>query len=66
SWTLDAVQAAGGLVAARQQFEKDQIAAALAATDGNVSAAARLLNIDRTNLHKKIQAFGLGEKPEGS
>jgi len=24
-----------------------------------VSAAARLLGIDRTNLHKKIQAYGL-------
>ena len=60
-WDLAAVQAAGGLVAARQQFEKEQIGAALAETEGNVSAAARLLNIDRTNLHKKIQALGLGE-----
>ncbi|MHA1154291.1 MAG: sigma-54-dependent transcriptional regulator [Alphaproteobacteria bacterium] len=57
---LDAVQAAGGLVAARQQFEKGLIQAALAATEGNVSGAARLLGIDRTNLHKKIQAYDLG------
>ncbi len=62
-WDLAAVQAAGGLVAARQQFEQEQIAAALAETGGNVSAAARLLSIDRTNLHKKIQAYGLDEAP---
>ncbi|MCP4571339.1 MAG: sigma-54-dependent Fis family transcriptional regulator [bacterium] len=54
-----AVQAAGGLVAARQEFEKGCIAAALEEAAGNVSQAARLLGIDRTNLHKKIQAYGL-------
>ncbi len=57
---LAAVQAAGGLVAARQQFERTVITAALAETGGNVSGAARLLGIDRTNLHKKIQAYDLG------
>ena len=55
-----AVMAAGGLVAARQEFEKRCITAALAEAEGNVSQAARLLGIDRTNLHKKIQAYGLG------
>ncbi len=54
------VQAAGGLVAARQEFEKGCIAAALDESRGNVSQAARLLGIDRTNLHKKIQSYGLG------
>ena len=57
---LDSVQAAGGLVAARQQFEKGLVAAALDRSGGNVSEAARLLGIDRTNLHKKIQAYDLG------
>ncbi len=55
-----AVMAAGGLVAARQDFEKQCISAALAEAGGNVSQAARLLGIDRTNLHKKIQTYGLG------
>ncbi len=55
-----AVMAAGGLVAARQDFEKRCIRAALAEAGGNVSQAARLLGIDRTNLHKKIQSYGLG------
>ncbi len=57
---LAAVQAAGGLVPARQLFEKGLIQAALAQTAGNVSGAARLLGIDRTNLHKKILAYELG------
>jgi two-component system nitrogen regulation response regulator NtrX len=56
-----AVMSAGGLVAARQEFEKRCITAALAEAGGNVSQAARLLIIDRTNLHKKIQAYGLGQ-----
>ena len=55
-----AVMAAGGLVAARQEFEKRCITSALAEAGGNVSQAARLLGIDRTNLHKKIQSYGLG------
>jgi two-component system nitrogen regulation response regulator NtrX len=63
---LAAVQAAGGLAAARQQYEKNLIAAALDQTGGNVSGAARLLSIDRTNLHKKIQAYGLGSEQGGS
>ncbi len=63
---LAAVQAAGGLVAARQQFEKGLIQAALTETNGNVSGAARLLSIDRTNLHKKIQAYDLGPERGGA
>jgi len=54
-----AVLEAGGLVAARQRFESACIAEALRAAGGNVSAAARMLGIDRTNLHKKIQAYEL-------
>ena len=63
---LAAVQAAGGLVAARQQFEKSLIIAALEQSAGNVSGAARVLGIDRTNLHKKIQAYDLGPDRGGS
>ncbi len=49
----------GGLVEARRRFEAACIREALGAADGNVSEAARLLGIDRTNLHKKIQAYGI-------
>jgi two-component system nitrogen regulation response regulator NtrX len=71
SAALDEVRRAGGLVEARRRFEAACIEEALRATKRNVSAAARLLAIDRTNLHKKIQAYGLvahdhdeGESPE--
>ena len=57
--TAAAIQAAGGLVGARQMFEAGCIRHALEEVEGNVSAAARLLGIDRTNLHKKIQAYEL-------
>ncbi|MFH2053407.1 MAG: sigma-54 dependent transcriptional regulator [bacterium] len=57
---LAAVRASGGLAAARQAYEKAFVAAALAESGGNVSEAARLLGLDRTNLHKKIQAYDLG------
>ncbi len=57
----------GGLVEARRRFEAACIRRCLARTDGNVSQAARLLGIDRTNLHKKIQSYGIGSagEPEG-
>ncbi len=55
----DAVLAQGGLVKARQSFEAECIRRALDEAQGNVSEAARRLGIDRTNLHKKIQAYGL-------
>ncbi len=59
------IQGLGGLVKARQAFEAACIRESLAQTGGNVSGAARLLGIDRTNLHKKIQAYGLdGEKQD--
>jgi two-component system, NtrC family, nitrogen regulation response regulator NtrX len=60
--TAEEIQALGGLVKARQAFEADCIAACLLETDGNVSEAARRLGIDRTNLHKKIQAYGLDQE----
>ncbi len=55
------LRALGGLVEARRRFEAACIRECLRAADGNVSRAARLLGIDRTNLHKKIQALGLAD-----
>ncbi|MFH1842102.1 MAG: sigma-54 dependent transcriptional regulator [bacterium] len=51
------ILALGGLVEARRQFEAACIRQSLRAAEGNVSQAARLLGIDRTNLHKKIQSY---------
>ncbi|RPJ43531.1 MAG: sigma-54-dependent Fis family transcriptional regulator, partial [Candidatus Latescibacterota bacterium] len=62
----DEIAAAGGLIPARRAFEIACIREGLRAAAGNVSEAARLLRIDRTNLHKKIQAYGIDVERNGS
>ena len=44
----------------RESAERERILHALEQNEWNVSAAARFLNIERTNLHKRIRALGLG------
>ncbi len=51
---------ASGLQQVRDAAERDRIATALEETRGNVSQAARILGIERTHLHKRIRALGLG------
>jgi two-component system, NtrC family, nitrogen regulation response regulator NtrX len=46
----------------RESAERERILHALEETDWNVSAAARILNIERTNLHKRMRALGLGRE----
>jgi two-component system nitrogen regulation response regulator NtrX len=60
------IQGLGGLVEARRRFEAACIRRCLQESGGNVSQAARLLGIDRTNLHKKMQAYGIGSSGEPS
>jgi two-component system, NtrC family, nitrogen regulation response regulator NtrX len=43
----------------RDSAERDRILKALDETNWNVSGAARMLGIERTNLHKRIRALGL-------
>ncbi|MGI8746382.1 MAG: helix-turn-helix domain-containing protein, partial [Bryobacteraceae bacterium] len=43
----------------RNSAERDHILRALEETNWNVSAAARVLGMERTNLHKRIRALGL-------
>lgn len=43
----------------RESAERERIRRALEETDWNVSAAARILNIERTNLHKRMRSLGL-------
>ena len=43
----------------RESAERESILRALEQTSGNVSAAARVLGIERTNLHKRIRALGI-------
>jgi two-component system nitrogen regulation response regulator NtrX len=44
---------------AREDAERERILRALEEADWNVSAAARTLGLERTNLHKRIRALGL-------
>jgi transcriptional regulator with GAF, ATPase, and Fis domain len=44
---------------ARQQFEQEHIARVLDRCSGNISRAARLLDMARRNLQIKIQAYGI-------
>jgi DNA-binding NtrC family response regulator len=44
---------------AKTQFEKSLIMAALIESEGNISEAARLLNIHRQNLQQKIRLLGI-------
>jgi transcriptional regulator with PAS, ATPase and Fis domain len=44
---------------AKTQFEKSIVMAALIESEGNISEAARLLNIHRQNLQQKIRLLGI-------
>ena len=58
-----APRAATGLQEVRDSAERERIRQALDQTDWNVSAAARLLDTERTALHKRIRALGLKRLP---
>jgi two-component system nitrogen regulation response regulator NtrX len=44
---------------ARDQFERDYILRALAAQQGNISRTAEVLGVERSNLYRKMRAFGI-------
>jgi two-component system nitrogen regulation response regulator NtrX len=52
----------GRLAEARDQFEKDFILRALAASQGNMSKTAEMLGVERSNLYKKMKAFGIAPR----
>ena len=54
-----ATRSAAGLQEVRDSAERERIRQALDQTDWNVSAAARLLETERTALHKRIRTLGL-------
>ena len=47
------------LHAARERFERDYIVRALATQRGNISRAAQVLGVERSNLYRKMRAFGI-------
>jgi two-component system nitrogen regulation response regulator NtrX len=51
-----------GLQGVRDAAERERIVRALDQTNWNVSGAARILGVERTNLHKRIRALGLNRE----
>jgi two-component system nitrogen regulation response regulator NtrX len=49
---------------ARERFERDYILQALAAQNGNISRTADVLGVERSNLYKKMKAFGIAPSRE--
>ena len=49
---------------AKTAFEKQYIAGKLKEYDGNVSRTAEAIGLERSNLHRKIRAYGLDVKNE--
>ena len=52
------------LAEARDEFEKDYILQTLAAQQGNMSRTAEVLGVERSNLYKKLRAFGVTPRSE--
>jgi two-component system, NtrC family, nitrogen regulation response regulator NtrX len=52
---------------ARERFEKEYILRALAGQNGNMSRTAEALGVERSNLYRKMRAFGIApaRRPEG-
>ena len=47
------------LYTARDQFERDYILRELAHQQGNISRTAEVLGVERSNLYRKMRAFGI-------
>jgi two-component system, NtrC family, nitrogen regulation response regulator NtrX len=47
---------------ARDRFERDYILRALAAQRGNISRTAEVLGVERSNLYRKMRAFGIAPR----
>jgi len=50
---------------ARDEFEKQYILRALANQHGNMSRTAEVLGVERSNLYKKMRAFGIAPTRRG-
>ena len=64
---VDDAGAALPLHEARDRFEREYILKALAAQQGNISRTAEALGVERSNLYRKMRAFGIApsRKVEG-
>ena len=59
-----AVDSSLPLSEARERFEREYILQALAAQHGNISRTADALGVERSNLYKKMRAFGIAPTRE--
>ena len=51
---------------AREAYERDYVERTLLSTNGNVTRAAELLGMERSNLHRKMRALGVRSDTTGS
>ncbi|MFN8059375.1 MAG: sigma-54 dependent transcriptional regulator [Vicinamibacterales bacterium] len=61
--SLDRLAEGGEIVPlhdARERFEREYILRALASQQGNMSKTAEVLQVERSNLYRKMRAFGIG------
>ena len=58
----DAVTPAVPLYTARDQFEREYILRELAHQQGNISRTAEVLGVERSNLYRKMRAFGIAPR----
>ena len=58
-----AAEPRSSLQATREAAERDHIVRALEEAEWNVSRAARVLGMERTNLHKRMRALGVSRRP---
>jgi two-component system nitrogen regulation response regulator NtrX len=58
----DASVPAVPLYTARDQFERDYILRELANQQGNISKTAEVLGVERSNLYRKMRAFGIAPR----
>jgi two-component system nitrogen regulation response regulator NtrX len=50
---------------ARERFERDYILRTLAEQQGNISRTAEVLDVERSNLYRKMRAFGIAPARRG-
>jgi two-component system, NtrC family, nitrogen regulation response regulator NtrX len=59
---LDSVLELSSLREAREEFEREFILQKLEENDWNVSRTAEAIELERSNLHRKIKSYGIGMK----
>jgi two-component system nitrogen regulation response regulator NtrX len=56
---IDGVLALATLREAREEFEREFIVQKLEENDWNISRTAEVIELERSNLHRKIKSYGI-------